>query len=111
MTGANATGSTATTEHIEKPQIRKLLDLSIVHLPEQYSSEPLTGAPGVTAYEMIYGWLMWVPDDPNESSANGDEPVPNEILLIQLYARLYDCDYVLFDRGAEINADLPTYAW
>lgn len=104
-------GETPTTQPGEKPRIRKFLDLSTAHLPEQYGSERLAGAPGVTAYEFAYGWLMWVPDDPAESSAAGDEPVPAEILLVQLYARLHGCDYVLFDKDAETNTDLPTFDW
>lgn len=91
--------------------IRLFLDLSTAHLPERYSEGLLGAEPGVTAYPFTHGWLMWVPDDPDDSSAAMDEPVPDEILAIQRYARQRDCDYVMFDRDADRVAGLPTWEW
>jgi len=81
------------------PDIRVLLDLSTAHLPEHLGCGGLGTAPGVVAYPTERGWLLWVPDDPDESAAIGDA-VPAVVLAIQRYARAHGCDYVLFDAGA-----------
>lgn len=91
------------------PYIRKVLDLTTAHLPPQYAE--LKGTSGVVAHDYEYGFLMWVPNDPKESSEAMDDEVPPEILKIQLYARRLDCDYVLFDRDGDENEELPTWAW
>jgi hypothetical protein len=44
------------------PTIFKMLDLSTAHLPENLGQN-LTGAAGVTAQELEYGWLLYVPQD------------------------------------------------
>ena len=98
--------------------IRKCLDLSTEHLPRAMRDELLTytregdapswgGASGV--YPTEYGALVWVPDNPEESSATGDEPVPPVLLTIQKYARVYDCDYVLFDADASVDDALEVF--
>ncbi len=92
------------------PTIRTFLDLSTAHLPEDVC-DTLSAQPGVVAYAITYGWLMWVPDDPDDSSASGDEPVPELVLNIQRFARSLCCDYVLFDADADQVADLPTWTW
>ncbi len=62
-----------------------------------------------------------MPDDPQTyaqdyaadyraSEDNGDASAP-EILVVQLRARSLDCDYVLFDSDAGIEATLPTWDW
>lgn len=92
------------------PYIRKVLDLSTAHLPERYG-QTLSGVDGVVAHAYEYGWLLWVPNDPTESSEAMDDEVPPEILKIQLYARGLDCDYVLLDRDGDIDDNLPTWKW
>lgn len=89
--------------------IRRFLDLSTQHLPPDLGQNGLNAAPGVVAYELTHGWLMWVPDDPDESAQATDEPVPPLVLAIQRYARKRYCDYVLFDSDGDLNADLPTW--
>ncbi len=91
--------------------IRRVLDLSTAHLPEHLGSHGLSGQDGVTAYDLDgYGWLMWVPPDPDSHAA--DYPrLPTEVLTIQRYARQCGCDYVLFDQDADIIDDLPTWNW
>lgn len=61
--------------------------------------------------ELEYGWLMWVPSDPDDSAALDADDIPLVILDVQLYARKHDCDYVLFDPDAEIDPNLPTWEW
>lgn len=95
-----------------------VLDLSTAHLPEAVINS-LTGVDGVIAYEHgEYGYLLWVPEDPQghandyENETNPDaEDFPSEILAVQIYARSFGCDYVLFDRDADIDDALPTWEW
>ena len=92
------------------PPVRRLLDLSTAHLPQHLGSDGLSAADGVTAYQLAYGWLMWVPEDPDRHAADYPE-LPPEVLTVQRYARRHGCDYVLFDRDADTVADLPTFTW
>lgn len=112
---------------VDEPASRiiKVLDLSTAHLPESLMNGPigpLNSIEGVIAYAHgEYGFLLWVPDDPQEHADDypnpadddvcSDEGVPAEVLAVQLYARGLGCDYVLFDRDADTNADLPTWDW
>jgi len=99
-----------------QPAVRKVLELSTAHLPEQMYAE-LNGYDGVVADPLPYGTLLWVPDDPDEHAAGyGDEPevfdgVPPEVLAVQRYARAQGCDHVRFDCDAATIPDLPTWDW
>ena len=93
------------------PDIRLLLDLSTAHLPEHLGSGGLDAAPGVVAHRTTHGWLLWVPDDPDESGAAFGDAVPAVVLAIQRYARRHGCDYVLFDADADRVDDLPSWDW
>jgi hypothetical protein len=88
--------------------VRRMLDLSTAHLPEVYG-KALDREESIIAYETDHGWLMWVPCDPEDSSA-ADE-VPAEILTVQLYARALDCDWVLFDCDGTVDDGLPRWEW
>jgi hypothetical protein len=90
--------------------IRKMLDLSTGHLPPDLA-ESLSHAPGVIAYQLEFGWLMWIPDDPDHHARGCGDGPPEQVLLVQRYARSHDCDYVLFDADAEQVADLPHWQW
>lgn len=90
-------------------RIRTFLDLCTNHLP-RHLMDDLTSF-DVVAHPTTYGALVWVPDDPQASSDSGDEPVPAELLAIQLYARRLGCDYVLFDRDADLDPRLPSWIW
>jgi hypothetical protein len=92
------------------PNIRLMLDLSTAHLPEDVCDN-LDGYENVTAHHCTYGWLLWVPDDPDESCSAMRVPVPDVVLTIQRYARAAGCDYVLFDRDGDIDDQLPTWDW
>jgi hypothetical protein len=104
----------ATLKKLWDRNVRLFLDLSTDHLPRDPDDPDERVNPnsfdGVTAYRLRYGWLMWVPDDPDESAAVMDEEVPPEILTIQRYARRLGCDYVLFDDEARQVDDLPIFA-
>lgn len=89
------------------PNIRKLLDLSTAHLPQEIL-ENLPSLPATVAHATEYGAFLWVPNDPDEGFV---EMPPPEVLRVQLYARSLDCDYVLFDVDAEIDPNLPTWEW
>lgn len=51
--------------------VRRLLDLSTAHLPPEMRAALALG-PGVIAYPLDHGALMWVPDDPEDSAATGE---------------------------------------
>ena len=90
--------------------VGRFLDLSTQHLPEHLGSHGLSGQDGVIAYELPYGWLMWVPPDPSAHASDYPD-LPPEVLAIQRYARALGCDYVLFDADADQVGDLPTWDW
>ncbi|GAA0908686.1 DUF5983 family protein [Virgisporangium aurantiacum] len=90
------------------PNIRDLLDLSTAHLPP-HVCDRLSAQPGVIAYHTIHGWLLQVPDDPDQASTTNCEPVPDVVLAIQRYARALGCDYVLLDGEADKVDHLPTW--
>ena len=91
--------------------IRKMLDLSTFHLPEEVFKN-LSGYSGVVCYPITYGLLVWVPDDPIESfEVMPDEEIPPEVFHVMVYARSLGCDYVLFDRDAPIEAGLAIWSW
>lgn len=91
--------------------IRKVLELSTGHLPEKLG-EPggLSKVDGVVADELTYGWLMWVPEDPDHPLV-AEFPPPPVVLNIQRYARAHGCDYVRFDPDVHAIADLPRWRW
>jgi hypothetical protein len=92
--------------------IRRLLNLSTAHLPEHLGTQGgLDTIPGVVAHATDHGYLLWIPDDPDEFVATTADPVPDVVLAIQRYARELDCDYVLFDADAEQVDDLPRWDW
>lgn len=89
--------------------IRTFLDLSTAHLSEE-TCLTLNSYEGVTAYEMPYGWLMYVPIRGIDELAH-DGNWPPELLPIVTLARSRGCDYVLFDGDASQTALLPTFDW
>lgn len=96
------------------PVIRKMLDISTGHLPRWLrdieSTTNLNTHPGIVCWEWEHGWLMWVPDDPDESAEAYDpDDTPAEALVILRYARSLGCDFVLIDRDTWLIDDLPTY--
>jgi hypothetical protein len=108
---SDARQALAAAERSDGPNIFKMLDLSTAHLP-QHLRESLNASPGVIAHERAYGWLMWVPEDPDERAVEqqeGGEHVDEAVLTIWRYACRLDCAYVLFDSDASIDPNLPTY--
>jgi hypothetical protein len=91
--------------------IRRLLNLSTAHLPEHLGTQGgLDTIPGIVAHATDRGFLLWIPDDPDEF-AEATDPVPDVVLTIQRYARSLDCDYVLFDADAQQVDGLPRWDW
>lgn len=87
--------------------VRRFLDLSTTHLPRSVLDQLNSF---VIAYPTRDGALMRVPTDPRaEAEAAGTAGIPPEVLAVQLRARSLGCDYVLFDRDAEVDASLPTW--
>src|SRR5262245_20831217 len=92
------------------PVIRRMLNLSTGHLPEQICQD-LAGVHGVIAHQTEYGWLMWVPTHPDKHARNYTPAIPAEVLAVQRYARSHRCDYVLFDNIADFDDQLPSWDW
>jgi hypothetical protein len=90
-----------------QPRVRKFLDLSTAHLPKHLINGPCPE--NVIRYPTDYGCFVWVPGDPKESSEAMEEPVPPEILAVQVYARSLGCDYILFDADGDVDDTLPTF--
>lgn len=93
------------------PDIRLVLDLSTAHLPEDLGTSGLSSLDGVVAYPLDFGWLLWVPEDPDADNGEYDHTIPATVLAIQRYARSHQCDYVLIDRDGPHNPDLPQWSW
>lgn len=105
------------TVHAEAPDgpVRRFLDLGTSHLPPEVCHH-LDAYEGVIAYPKRtetddFGWWMWVPDDPQESADAMEDPIPAEVLAVQLYARARGCDWVMFDRDSDAIPELPTWEW
>lgn len=93
--------------------VRKFLDLSTSHLPQQVFKD-LNSYTGVHAHVFRYGWLLHVPENVDDHAmdySDETDPIPPEVLAIQRFARNLDCDYVLLDRDASAIEDLPTWEW
>lgn len=107
----DATG-TPTGAGPTSPWVRCMFEVSTNHLPYELGSPDsagLTGADGVTAYELPYGWLLWVPDDPDDPPS--DDPVPPVVLEVQRLARRNRCDFVKFDQDAPPHPQLQIFEW
>lgn len=94
--------------------VRRFLDLSTAYLPGRFwkvAADDWSDVWVTVAYPTRYGALLWVPDDPDESSLAQEEPTPAEVLRVQLYARRLGCDYVLLDSDGDDVPEgaLPTF--
>lgn len=93
------------------PRIRPVLDLRTQHLPERYSQLGLRGQPGVVAYDLPYGWLLWVPTDVEAHYRDCGEVTAGEVLTVLRFARSHGCDFVLFDADGDLCEGLPAWDW
>lgn len=90
-------------------EVRKFLTLSTAHIPPLMQNIGLEHIESVVAYRTTYGWFMWVPDDPVESSDADVDPTPADLLAIQIHARSLGCDYVMFDADGPIEEAIPNW--
>lgn len=97
--------------------VRKFLDLSTAHLTpaqREYSDRSesvLRAAWGSAVVDATKdGYWMWVHEHPKKHAACTEEGLPDNLMAIQLHARAHGCDYVLFDRDAEMDPDLHIFA-
>lgn len=85
-----------------------MLDISTAHVSRE-TATMLDGAPAImiTAYQKNgYGWFVWVPPADFERTHT-----PDDLSKVFAYAREQKCDWVMFDRDAEIIDDLPSFDW
>ena len=93
-------------------EVRRMAVVSTGHLPPRYAKDGPGVEPGVVAYALSdVGWLVWVPDDPRESSEATEDQVPKVLLDVQLWARAQGVDYVLFDRDGPDEPELRRWSW
>ncbi|GGJ75685.1 hypothetical protein GCM10010123_02100 [Pilimelia anulata] len=92
------------------PRIIRMLDASTEHLPPplRHPTTGLTAVTGVVADAREYGFLLWVPADP-DAYATDYPGVRADVLALQRYARELGCDYVLLDSDAEPVPGLAVY--
>lgn len=101
---------------IMKPEIRRMLVLSTAHVrPNSSCLFPKLSWPGVLTHECPpFGAMIWVPDEPalpeNVEPEDGVE-VPMEILKLQLFARRYDCDWIMLDADGPVVEVLEVFNW
>jgi len=88
--------------------VRKMLEASTAHLPRQVCEE-LGAYVGVTVHRFRYGWLVWVPEAPEDAAAEND--VPEELAGLLAYAHEHGCDWVLLDQDADLVEGLPSWTW
>lgn len=92
-------------------RIMNVLDASTIHLPVACRAGHWPA--GIITEHLTYGWLVWVPDsplDPGNDMTDADENTidkENEVNYplireMQIRARLYDCDWIMFDADAEM---------
>jgi len=94
--------------------IRKFLDLSTSHIPdadrawlcEQADLNNHDGGDVESHHVAAHscGWWMWAGTDDTYG-------IPEGLMPVCLHARANGCDYILFDRDAEVIGALPVYEW
>jgi hypothetical protein len=94
--------------------VRKFLDLSTEHLTEEQRNfggrDGDSASWGSALVDVTEdGFWMWVHEHPKEHAACTEEGLPDNLMAISLHARAHGCDYVLFDRDAECDPDLPVF--
>lgn len=83
-------------------QVRRFLDLSTAHLSPS-AVDALMSPSGPANYKTDFGWFVYVPDD----CADYEPPLPADLMVIFNHARRHHCAYILFDRDAPQDFDLP----
>ena len=89
--------------------VRKVLDISTAHLPEETAQRMEDGEfPKQYSMHNEYGGLVSVPEEDEITVAN----IPCEALCTILRrAVVHGCDWVLFDRDGLPIEDLPVFDW
>ena len=61
---------------------------------------PVSGGP-----HGLYGWFCYAHDEDPQGN------IPLEMMNVFWFARENECDYVLFDRDADVIDELPVWEW
>ena len=87
--------------------VRNFLDISTGHLMTS-TRERLEGdaLPGLSIMSHGFGWLVRVP---SEFPGDELEGLSQDLLTCLTAARRRNCDYILFDRDANADEELPFY--
>lgn len=95
--------------------IYKTMDISTGHITS-YTAEWLNRQMTVEFSAVIvypkstYGWFISLPEFGSEGSERIAK-IPYDLLLVMAYARGKDCEWLVLDRDADENGDLPIYEW
>lgn len=102
---------------VDAPSIRKVLDLSSAHLPEELGSTGswvnIASIAGLVVYPLSeYGWMLWVPSNDEEIAEHiSNYDIPAEVESLWRYARGHGCDYIIFDADGPVNEELAHWDW
>ena len=92
------------------PNIRRFLDLSTAHLSVAARDRLDQRSEFASVYEGDCGYFAHCQEDPDApGQVTADDERPTELTAIFSYAIALGCEYVLFDRDAEIDEKLPTF--
>jgi hypothetical protein len=101
------------TDSAAEPRILRVLDASTANLSNE-SCRDLNSFEDVTAFETIYGWLLYVPAEIPDGPPEDDEDnefAPADVIALWKYADRHDCQYILLDQDADPVPGLPLYTW
>ena len=90
--------------------ITKMLDVSTGHMTLR-DAETMCDS-SVIHYELDeYGWLVYVPNEDDETFAEYAQDRSTAFRDVLLRARELDCAYVHFDRDGPIDGSLKLFDW
>jgi hypothetical protein len=101
--------------------IEKMMCLSTGHVTQQTAEDIGSlfnlGVPPKWAQRMVayphgeYGWLICIAGDTVDHIDLVNDGVPEELYGVMKHAHAHDCEWILFDRDAELIDELPSFDW
>lgn len=94
------------TPHLQRAAypLRLFFDCSTAHLKPSTRDrlEQMAEDREVLIASTPYGWFIWAEEDPQPD-------LPGELSSIMTHARSLGAEYILFDRDASENPELPVF--
>ena len=94
-------------------EIERILVLSTAHISESTADEMNAATASTTRFPVNvygksdFGWFIFVPS----SLEYPDNRVPEDLQAVLRYARENDCEWIMFDRDADIDGNLQVFDW